>query len=173
MIEYASLAELLQCRAHLTPERCAYSFSPDGAGDEVRLTYSQLDAAAQNIARHLQDRTSPGERALLCYPPGLEFVTAFFGALYAGLTAVPVSSLQPSRIVESLALLTAIAADAQPAVVLSTAANRALADPHIRAISELASCRWVATDELPANDAGRWRDPGAGPDALALLPHPY
>ena len=31
----------------------------------------------------------PGDRALLLYPSGAEFVTAFFGCLYAGVVAVP------------------------------------------------------------------------------------
>jgi acyl-CoA synthetase (AMP-forming)/AMP-acid ligase II len=142
---------------------------PDGAGDEVQLTYGQLHAAAQAIAGNLQDQTCPGDRALLCFPPGLEFITAFFGALYAGLTAVPAYSPHQLRIVESLAHIAAIAADAQAAVVLTTSPIRALAKPHARAIPELASCLWLATDELPANIAGHWRDPATGPEDLALL----
>jgi acyl-CoA synthetase (AMP-forming)/AMP-acid ligase II len=169
MSQHASLVDLLQCRARLAPERCAYSYLPDGSRDEVQLTYGQLHAAAQTIARHLQDQTSPGDRVLLSYPPGLEFIAAFFGTLYAGLTAVPACSPHPSRIVESLAYIAAIAADAQTAVVLSTSPTRALAEPHAGAIPELASCLWLATDELPANNASHWRDPGTDPEALAVL----
>src|SRR5262245_28314779 len=120
MSQYASLIELLHDRARLTPDRCAYAFLPDGTAEEARLTYGQLDARARAIAAHLQDQTSSGDRALLCYPPGLAFIAGFFGALYAGLTAVPAYPPHPSRIVGSLAHIAAIGGDARAAVVLST-----------------------------------------------------
>ena len=36
-----------------------------------------------------RDGAPPGERVLLLYPPGLEYVAALFGCLYAGAVAVP------------------------------------------------------------------------------------
>ena len=32
---------------------------------------------------------APGERAVLVFPPGLEFIAAFFGCLYAGVLPAP------------------------------------------------------------------------------------
>ena len=47
------------------------------------------------IAAELQDRTVPGERAVLLFPPGLDFISAFFGCMYAGVIAVPATDSQP------------------------------------------------------------------------------
>ncbi len=54
---------------------------------------------------------------MLFFPPGLEFITAFFGCLYAGAVAVPV---YPPRSGLTLSRLDAIAENAQAAVALTT-----------------------------------------------------
>src|SRR5574338_1673257 len=85
-----SLIEMLRQRAMNQPDRHAFTFLADGDGDdEVRLTYGELDQRARSVAARLQGLSLAGERALLLYPPGLEFLTAFFGCLYAGVVAVP------------------------------------------------------------------------------------
>ena len=58
-----------------------------------------------------------GERALLLYPPGLDFISAFFGCLYGGVVAVPV---YPPRRNRSLERIQAIADDADAKVALTT-----------------------------------------------------
>lgn len=54
------------------------------------LTFSELDTEARKIAAYLQSNYQRGDRALLLYPPGLDFLKAFWGCLYAGIIAVPV-----------------------------------------------------------------------------------
>ncbi|MFZ1555449.1 MAG: AMP-binding protein, partial [Nitrospira sp.] len=85
-----TLLDVLRWRAEHQPEQPAYVFLRDGISPDTVLTYRQLDARARSIAGDLQSRFAPGDRLLLVYPPGLEFVQAFWGALYAGLVAVPV-----------------------------------------------------------------------------------
>ena len=58
-----------------------------------------------------------GERALLLYPAGLDFIAAFFGCLYAGVVAVPA---YPPRRNRSLSRIQAIADDAEAKVALTT-----------------------------------------------------
>src|SRR5437660_1797826 len=92
-----SLTELLRGRAADRPERVVYAFSPDGVADGASLTLGALDARARALAAWLQARGLEGERVLLVFPPGLEFITAFFGCLYAGAVAVPASVPRPNR----------------------------------------------------------------------------
>ena len=88
--DFNSLVSMLRHRA-LHQENCrAYTFLADGKTETAALTYGQLDRRARAIAAALADRgTSPGDRVILLYPPGLDFITAFFGAIYAGVIAVP------------------------------------------------------------------------------------
>ena len=62
-----------------------------------------------------------GGRALLLYPPGLEFIVAFFGCLYAGVVAVPAYLPRPNR---PMTRLRSIVEDARPSVVLTCASLR-------------------------------------------------
>jgi len=116
-----SLAGLFRARAAADPGRTAFTFLADGEGDERHLTCGELDRRARAIAAHLQALSMAGERALLLLPPGLDFIAAFAGCLYAGVAAVPVSPPAGRR---ALPRLSAILADSRPRAILTAAAAR-------------------------------------------------
>ena len=91
MFQPSNIVGILQQRAKSQGDDTAYIFLKDGENKEVKLTYKELDRKAKAIAIQLQALVNPGSRALLVYPysAGLEFITAFFGCLYAGIVAVP------------------------------------------------------------------------------------
>ncbi len=158
-------ADILAERANRSPERRAYLFLDDGEREGAALTDRELDQRARAIAARLQERGLAGERALLLYPPGLEFVAAFLGCLLAGVVAVPA---YPPHSRRHLPRLLAIAEDARPAALLTTAALRdssALAGL-LGADSGL-TC--VATDEIPAELAAQCSAAAVTADDLAFL----
>ena len=87
--EPATLVDLLRARAAEKGEDTLYTFLADGEAEEASLSYAGLDRRARAIGARLQEAGAAGERALLLYPPGLDFIAAFFGCLYAGAVAVP------------------------------------------------------------------------------------
>src|SRR2546430_14269146 len=100
---FASLVEMLRYRAATMPDARAYTFLSDAEAETDSLTYADLDLRARAIASSLTLRGfKPGDRAILLYPPGLEFVPAFFGSLYAGVIAVPCYPPHPSQIARAL-----------------------------------------------------------------------
>jgi acyl-CoA synthetase (AMP-forming)/AMP-acid ligase II len=106
---------------------------------------------------------------LLLYPPGLEFIAAFFGCLYARAIAVPLpppNLAQPHR---ALPRLRAIIADARPAVVLTTSAILSNTEDLFKQAPELREMRWLPTDTVGAELAQDWRAPTVTSDTLALL----
>ncbi|HEX2644070.1 MAG TPA: AMP-binding protein, partial [Thermoanaerobaculia bacterium] len=76
---FTTLAEALRFRAATQPDRRAYTFLADGEEEDGHLDYAGLDARARAIAAALQRQCRRGDRVLLLYPPGLDFVAAFFG----------------------------------------------------------------------------------------------
>ena len=110
------------------------------------MTYGELHKQASSIASHLQ--SFKGERALLLYTSGPEFITAFFGCLYAGVIAVPV---YPPRRNQKLSRLLSIANDTQVKIALTT--TPILADIEKRWVSdsELAQLSLIATDTIENN----------------------
>ncbi|MEU5881412.1 fatty acyl-AMP ligase [Spirillospora sp. NPDC047279] len=87
------------------------------------LTYGELDRAARAVAARLLEFAGPGDRALLQFPAGPEFVPAFLGCLYAGVVAVPAPLFAGQG--NQLDRADGIAADAGVAAVLTDAANEA------------------------------------------------
>src|SRR3972149_6232077 len=120
IVESSTLIELLRRRALQQPEHRAYTYLVDGEIEAAHLTSAALDRQARAIGALIQSCSASGERALLLYPTGLEFIAAFFGFLYAGDIAVPLpppNTAQPQR---TLPRLLAITNDARPLVALPT-----------------------------------------------------
>jgi len=92
-----SLVDILQWRAINEPNRLAYRFLLDGEQDEELLSYSELDRRARSIGALLQSSVKTGDRVLLLFQPGLDFIAAYFGCLYAKVIAVPVYPPHPAR----------------------------------------------------------------------------
>ena len=91
---YSSLVDVLRQRAQDTPDRLAYQFLVDGQLEGGRLTYAELQAGADAISARLLGSAERGDRALLLYPPGHEFLLAFFGCLQAGIIDQKLTALQ-------------------------------------------------------------------------------
>jgi polyketide synthase 12 len=163
---YTSLVDMLAQRAAAHPDKLAYAFLVDGESETVRLTYGQLDRRARAIGRHLAEQGLAGERALLLFPSGLDYIAAFFGCLYAGLIAVPA---YPPRLNRPTPRLQAIVADARAVLVLSPANLRDSMAGRFRHTPGLESLRWLAVDEVSDERADAWRHPGVGAESLAFL----
>ncbi len=160
-----TLVELLRSRAQTEPERVAYTFLSDGETAEARLTYAQLDQQARAVSALLTPLIAQGDRVLLLYPPGLEFIVAFFGCLYAGAVAVPA---YPPRRNRNLLRLQAIVADAQASVALTTTPILGRVAPHFAQNPYLEPLRWLATDNLSTAESDYAELALAG-DTLAFL----
>lgn len=168
-IHDTTLVGLLRRRAEQQPDQCAYTFLSDDERAEVTLTHAGLDTRARAIAAQLLACTHPGERALLLYPPGLDFVAAFWGCLYAGVIAVPALPPDPLRLERTLPRLRAIIHDAEPLVILTTAQILGLGRALLSQESVHTVRHWIATDTLPDPLAETWRQPPLTADSLAFL----
>ena len=113
---YNSMVELLRARAAEQPDERAYVFLSDSGCEEASLTFSELEGRARAVAAQLADRGQRGERALLMFPPGLDFLVAFFGCLIAGMIAVP---MMPPRRVGARDSSASIVADCTPRFALT------------------------------------------------------
>src|SRR3954469_13689207 len=85
----ATLVSVLRTRALRTPDRLAFEFVLDD-GEYLALDYAELDIRARAVAALLLDAGGAGRPVLLAHQPGPDYLTAFFGCLYAKAVAVPV-----------------------------------------------------------------------------------
>ncbi|HEV7785623.1 MAG TPA: fatty acyl-AMP ligase, partial [Thermoanaerobaculia bacterium] len=165
-VHFVTPAGMLRARAEERPNQAAFTFLTDGETEAGRLTYAELDFRARAVAAALREAVPPGERALLLYPPGLDFIVAFFGCLYAGVVAVPAYPPRPND--RSQARLRAIARDAEPRVALSTSATLSGLAGLAAMAPELAAVRWMATDALASGVSDRQLSEPS-PESIAFL----
>jgi acyl-CoA synthetase (AMP-forming)/AMP-acid ligase II len=167
--EFSTLVHALRDRAERMPERPAYRFLNDGEADEVVSTYGDLDLRARRIAGVLQGHGLAGQRALMLYPPGLEFVAGFFGCLYASTIAVPAYPPDLARARWSLPRLSGIIAECRPAAILTVAELFVFKDLLLSQMPELADLTWIVTDRLDDPGPAGWTMPAIDEDTIAFL----
>ncbi|MEA2695555.1 MAG: hypothetical protein QOJ16_4942, partial [Acidobacteriota bacterium] len=158
-----SLVDLLRERAAAQGEDLAYAFLADGEV-AARLTYAELDARARAWGAVLAEAGVQGERACLLFPPGLDFVAAFLGCLYAGAVAVPAP---PPRRRRADPRLQAILADARPRVVLTSEGGLATLAGAIAGTPDGAALRGLTPP--PVELAASWRELSPDPESVAFL----
>ncbi len=161
-----TLVDLVRHRARYQGDCIAFTYLVDGENEQVHLTNRELDRQARAIGAWLESLDLMGERALLLYPAGLDFIAAFFGCLYAGVVAVPV---YPPRRNRSLARIQAIADDAQAKVALTTDTVLARVESLIDETPHLKQLTWLATCHAPPGIEDKWDIPDVHGDTLAFL----
>jgi acyl-CoA synthetase (AMP-forming)/AMP-acid ligase II len=166
--QVTTLVDLLRWRAARHPDKTAAGFLNDESTESV-LTYRELDHQARTIASFLMELEAQGERTLLVFPPGLEFITAFFGCLYAGVIAVPTYPPHPARLNRTLPRMQAIAHDSQPTIALTTSSILSKIDELFAHSPDLEKMRWFASDEFPPDLAEDWNPPLLSSEDLAFL----
>jgi len=115
-------ASLLQQRAKQDAHRTAFIYLVDGENQKISITYKELDILACKIAAFLQSKgCRQGDRALLLYPSGIDYIAAFFGCLYVGAIAVPLYPLKNNR--RALLRMQTVLHDAEARFILSTEAH--------------------------------------------------
>ena len=162
----STLIDLLGWRADRDAGRMAYRFLADGETEGHRVSFIELDSQAKAIAALLQSFEEKGARVLLLYPPGLDYIAAFLGCLYAGMIAVPA---YPPRINASMSRLQGIVADADATVALTTSAIISRLGPLLISYPELKPLRWLATVNLEPGLSDAWRRPSVDGNTIALL----
>jgi acyl-CoA synthetase (AMP-forming)/AMP-acid ligase II len=156
-------------RAAAEPHRRNFTFLGNGETVTESLTLAELDVRARAIAARLHDLAPAGSRALLNYPPGLEFVAAFFGCLYAGIVAVPIAPIEPSAADARYGRLHTIVGSATPDLLLTTEGLRTELGEDLLTSGGLDGVTVVATDEIDRAEADRWSPPLIDPDSAAYL----
>lgn len=162
--QFRTIVDALRCQAAMHPDRKAYSFL-QGESIETDITFAELDLTARRLAACLQERNAQGARALLLYPPGIDFIIALLGCLYAKVTAVPVALPHNKRRYDAVSV---IAKDCGATFILTTSKvletlrSSDLFEPDARPT-------FIGTDDVESGAEANWRMPVIEPGTLAYL----
>ncbi len=168
-IKNENLVELLFEKAQEKKEEVLYTFLLDGETEEATLTYQGLHNEASRVAALLQNSVKSDERALLLYPPSLDYISAFFGCLYARVVAVPAYPPDANRLARTLPRLLSIIRDSEAKVILTTQMIKSMAEFLFQEAPELTQLQWIATDEVSDIKASDYRSISIKSQDLAFL----
>ena len=163
---FSNLVALLRYRALHQPNKTAFTYLKDEEGLESTLTYQELDAKARTIAIYLQNISTPGERVLLLYPPGLDYIAAFFGCLYAELIAIPLYAPRNNR---NLSRIQSIMNDSQAQITLTNNQSLINLQTLLNHDPDLKKLQWLATDKFDENLADKWDSKSISSASIAYL----
>jgi len=161
-----NLVDLLRHRAQQHPNDHAYAWISDADAPEQTVTYGEVDRASRAIAAMLMAEGATGQRALLLYPPGLEYIAAYFGCLYAGVIAVPA---YPPRLNRPSPRLAAIVEDAQATFALTTTPILQKLQARFVDTPALAALTWHTTDGMDLQHADAWKPWTPTSETVAFL----
>src|SRR5262249_1375714 len=131
-------------------------------GERLRSrSYAELDCRARAIAARLLDRLQPGDRAVLIHEPGLDFVEAFFGCLYAGVIAVP---LAPARSTRTRTRVSSVVRDCEASLILLSAKQERQAGARLGV-----DIPTLATNTVTDEGASLFRPGMTARDSIAFL----
>ena len=139
-----TLIDLVRFRAATSPDKIVYRFLPGERKAEVTLTHAQLEARVGAVAARVAEVAPKGSRALLLIPSGLDYVAAYFGCLAAGVVAVPAYPPHPRR---PDPRVSAICADCEPTIALTTASLLERMDVWRGDDERLRRLKWIAIDD--------------------------
>src|SRR5580704_13244331 len=155
-----TLLDLLREQSTSRPTQTAYTFIADHFIEEQNIVFYSLDKKARSIGSALQQAGLAGERAILLFPPGLDYIAAFFGCIYAGVTAIPAFSPRPNRNNDRLI---SIIQDCRPAAALTSARILERSKRAFAGCQGTGSIIWLATDSVDIDQAEAWQAPDLDP----------
>jgi acyl-CoA synthetase (AMP-forming)/AMP-acid ligase II len=143
--ELGTVLDVLEHRARVHGERTAFIYLEEGESEEGRLSFAELAGRHRAVAQALRREGLEGKRVLLFYLPGLDFVTAFFGCLAAGVVPIAVNPPLPT---ERTSRIHAIVDDAGAAAVLTAGNLLPVLQAWLSQDERLASLPLLSTDAL-------------------------
>jgi fatty acid CoA ligase FadD32 len=155
--------------AKVRGDKLAYRFldySTERDGVERDIMWSEFSARNRAVGSRLQQVTQPGDRIAILCPQNLDYLVAFFGALYSSRTAVPLfDPAEPGHV----GRLHAVLDDCTPSTILTTTDAAEGVRRFIRARSAKERPRVIAVDAVPNEVAATWQEPEADENAVAYL----
>lgn len=185
---FFSFIDVLAEQAKKIPDSKILSFINDDLEIIESITVQELLYKVKATAGFLQTKLRAGDRAVLVYPPSLDFIIAYLACLHAKIISIPVFPPINKVLTEQIQHITK---DADPHLFLTNSevlskiktlikAKKIANLPFLRNLEALKKVKefdewnydkidWVATDKISFNNGPVWQPEIIKPDDIAFL----
>ena len=164
-----SIIDIIKWRAENQDNALAYQFNDyinTGEAEESKYSYADLDRKSRHLAAMLQDIKASGKPILIMYPPGLDYIVAYFGCLYAGSIAIPCYPPVGSGM---LSTLTFIVQNSGACFVLTLEEIKNKIWAELDKQHDLSPLLWISTDKITEDMSSYYKNVDIKEDTLAFL----
>ncbi|MFC7674788.1 long-chain-fatty-acid--AMP ligase FadD32 [Mycolicibacterium sp. GCM10028919] len=164
-----SLVKHVEKWAKVRGDKLAYrflDFSTERDGVARELNWADFGTRNRAVGARLQQVTQPGDRVAILCPQNLNYIVAFFGALYSGRIAVPLfDPSEPGHV----GRLHAVLDDCQPSAILTTTEAAEGVRKFFRSRPAKERPRVIAVDAIPDEVGATWVQTDVEFDTVAYL----
>jgi acyl-CoA synthetase (AMP-forming)/AMP-acid ligase II/acyl carrier protein len=160
------ITEIFEKHAAAFPDKVIYSYLEDGFNESAGITYGKMCKQAKAIASVLQKKHKKGDRALMLFPSGIEFIVSLFGCFFAGIIGVPAYPPRKNRLFERFE---SIITDCRPALIMTTRKIRDDLQKNFSGEKCLQGIDFLVYEEVDEEMSSYWTDPGSNPGDIILL----
>ncbi len=161
-----TFVDVLDYRAARQPNEAIFRFVQSDGQEQAAITFAELQRRARAVAAGLSEHTLRGDRVVVLVPPGLDYIAAFFGCLYAGAVAVPAYPPNPKR---ADARVARMVADCGARVAIVSSAFMARLEGWLALNPDLSDVIWLDAARLLGADAAALPQPSVTKSSLAML----
>lgn len=163
-----NLVQSLQNKANKTPNKVAFRFLKNGENETDNITYKALDEKAKAIGYELQANTLTHKRTAILLPPGLDFIEAFMGCLYAKSIAIPINCPPLSEFTRVQSLLETIANDAEiSAIIINSEYLQKVKELNLETIKE--KIDFIEIENIDITNSEKYLLPSISEEDIAFL----
>ena len=166
------LLDRFRAQVRANTARVVYGWVDDSGTIVEKLTFGELWRRSQRIAHELRHtfKLRKGQRVILCYQFGLDFIQAFYGCILCGVVPVPVYPPSPARMSYSLSKMRFVAADSEARLMLThTAFSKHMWKIRMRCPKQFPALLSFNTDRAAAAPGGLLYDPAEEEDGVCFL----
>jgi len=164
--EFKTLPDILRRRAEIQKDELLYTFLADGENEKDKYSYQKLDHQAKAIAAEIQKVAKKGDRVLMLYPAGMEYIASLYGCFYSGAIAIPA---YPPRRNRNFFRIQSIINNSGATIAMTTKSIYNLIDRNFADEESLKNIKWIIFEDIDLENAKGWLNPNLIPDDLAIL----
>ncbi len=165
-IQFSTLVDLLEKRGKELNDELLYIFLEDGENETNFITFGDMLNRVKAVSAYLQTIGKQGDRVLLLFPTGIEFITALFGCIFSGIIGVPSYSPRKNRTNQRFKN---ILSDSEPSIIFTT---RKIFNNLQSIFSEeqyLQRYTFLINEDINDSISDKWIKPDIKPDDVAML----